>query len=679
MAPIVGAVRERWGVIVGVLAVAAAVVAPLSAGASGGGSGPAYELAHACVTAELPNGQIEASGDGYVVDQGSAPASFRLQPTYPGRFMLLDQDGKLLTAGKDGSISPSAKPSRAAIFRIDHAGAKGLYDVYRSDGGAFARGPGGRLVLKDGLTTAIALHSATGCADFPEAGLNAQGKPHAPLNPDGTVFGFADAHLHITADMRAGGRVIDGKAFSPLGIQRALGGDKRNHGADGSADVTGNLLRTGLPFGTHDTHGWPTFAGWPVHDTNTHQQIYWRWLQRMWMAGERVVVAQTVEDAPICKLEPVRAHSCNEMETIASEVNRLKGLERYTDAQAGGPGKGFFQLVFNPAQARRVASQGKLAVVIGMETSDPLNCSEPSGCTRKDVDRGLRKLKRIGVRSMFIAHWVDNAFGGAALEGGDKGKFISAFEQIETGHYFNTGPCPHPSQGEEVATLSPVEISVLGHFFPAAADLPPMPEYPPGPQCNTKGLTKLGAYLVKRMMAMHMLIDVDHLSERGRDEVLRITAKHDYPLVSSHTGTGGSWTPGELRTLFGNGGFATSTPGDPNSIADKINSFDAYRQKGEFFGIGLGTDTGGFSGLPGAPGPDQQISYPFKGYRSGVSFDRETTGERTFDFNSDGVAHYGLFPDLLAATENAPGGDQAMRTLFRSAEAYLQMWERASG
>ena len=44
--------------------------------------------------------------------------------------------------------------------------------------------------------------------------------------------------------------------------------------------MTGNLLRTGLPFGTHDTHGWPTFAGWPINDTNTHQQIYYSWLQR---------------------------------------------------------------------------------------------------------------------------------------------------------------------------------------------------------------------------------------------------------------------------------------------------------------------------------------------------------------------------------------------------------------
>ena len=192
--------------------------------------------------------------------------------------------------------------------------------------------------------------------------------------------------------MRAGGRVIDGKAFDRFGITRALGRDARNHGPDGSVDVTGNLLRTGLPFGTHDTHGWPTFAGWPVNDTNTHQQIYYRWLERVWMAGERVVVAQAVEDEPICRIEPERSHSCDEMDTIALEIRRLSALQRYVDAQSGGPGEGWLRIVEARSQRRRVVEQGKLAVVIGVESSDALGCSEPADCTRADVDRGLDRV-----------------------------------------------------------------------------------------------------------------------------------------------------------------------------------------------------------------------------------------------------------------------------------------------
>jgi hypothetical protein len=60
-----------------------------------------------------------------------------------------------------------------------------------------------------------------------------------------------------------------------------------------------------------------------------------------------------------------------------------------------------------------------------------------------------------------------------------------------------------------------------------------------------------------------------------------------------------------------------------------------------------------------------------------VRFDRQRTGQRSFDLNTDGVAHYGLIADLLADAQQQPGGEQALRTLFGSAEAYLEMWGRA--
>jgi hypothetical protein len=60
-----------------------------------------------------------------------------------------------------------------------------------------------------------------------------------------------------------------------------------------------------------------------------------------------------------------------------------------------------------------------------------------------------------------------------------------------------------------------------------------------------------------------------------------------------------------------------------------------------------------------------------------VRFTRERTGERVFDLNTDGVAQYGLFADLLADVQRTPRGPAALRVLFRSAEAYLQTWQRA--
>ncbi len=641
-----------------------------------------YALADGCFAVSAGPRRLIVGTDGYrgAAIEPVAATAFFMKPTGLGRYLIYDDGGKLLATGDGDSVVRADGPGRAAEWAL-HSGPGVSLTATATDGvGRLSVAPGGAVRTSTGPrddATSFTFVPVGGCARYPEAATGATGTPPPSVNPDGTVFGFVDTHLHITADMRAGGRVIDGKAFDRFGITRALGRDARNHGADGSEDVTGNLLRTGLPFGTHDTHGWPTFAGWPVNNTNTHQQIYYRWLERVWMAGERIVVAQAVEDEPLCRIEPKRSHSCNETHTIALEIRRLRGLERYVDAQNGGPGQGWFRIVNGPTQARRVVEQGKLAVVIGVESSDALGCSEPADCGHDEVDRGLDRLQRLGVNSLFIAHWVDNGFAGAALEGGVKGSFINVFNEVETGHYFRTGPCPHPSQGEEVNTLSPLEMQVLSAFFPATAGLGPMPEYPPGKQCNRKGLTRLGAYLVRQMIDRNMLIEVDHMSERARERVLKIADRHDYPLVSSHTGTGGSWTDGELRTLYRLGGIATATPGQAPDLAQRILGFRKFSDGKHPFGVGIGSDTGGFSSLPGAPAPGDEISYPFEGYRSGVEFRRQRTGERTFDLNTDGVAHYGLFADLLDGVEAQPDGPAAMRTLFHSAEAYLQMWSLA--
>jgi hypothetical protein len=201
-----------------------------------------------------------------------------------------------------------------------------------------------------------------------------------------------------------------------------------------------------------------------------------------------------------------------------------------------------------------------------------------------------------------------------------------------------------------------------------------MPSYPSGKQCNTRGLTPLGRYAIRQLMRAHMLIEVDHMSERARDAVLKIAARNRYPLVSSHNGTGGEWTSAELRKLHRLGGFAAVTPDTATQLAAKIKRMSRFG----FFGVGLGTDTGGFSSLPGArsDAASTPLAYPFKSYDGKVTFQREQTGQRTFDLNTDGVAHYGLFADLLADTQQR-AGRASLAPLFRSAEAYLRTWQLA--
>jgi microsomal dipeptidase-like Zn-dependent dipeptidase len=687
---------HRAGLLVSSAALAALAFGGASLAAAGDGGGairPPVDLANRCVAiASAPSGRyVGAAGDGYRA-RGRAEddaAPLYLKPTRLGAYMLYDQGRKLVAARGHSAVVRASRPGRATEWAVRRApgGSVAIRSTLAQRRLGIAAS--GRLVLAARGSRAAAagfvVHRDRGCRRYPEARVGARGPNFKGTRPNGTVFGFADAHLHVTANMRAGGRVISGEPFDRFGITRALGRDARDHGPDGRRDFTGNLLRTGGPTGTHDVHGWPTFAGWPVHDTYTHQQTYYVWLKRVWKAGLRLVVAQTVEDQPICRIEPRRSHSCDETRIVKLEIRRLRALQDYVDAQSGGPGRGWFRLVYSPRQARRVIERGKLAVLIGIESSDLFGCSEFKGrsrCTRSDVDRGIRTYRRLGVRTMFVAHWVDNAFAGAALEGGATGLFVNILEALQTGRYFTVGACPHPSQGVEVAVLPKPVLELLAGFFPAARRVldVPIPTYPAGRHCNARGLTPLGRYLIRRLIANHMLIEVDHLSERAREAVLRMAAARQYPLVSSHTGTGGAWTPSELRRLYAIGGFATARPDLAPKLARTILRLRRFRSPSHFFGVGLGTDTGGFAALPG-PRPDaaaHPLRYPFRSYDGRVKFVRERTGERTFDLNADGVAHYGLFADLLADVQHQPPGPAAIRLLFRSAEAYLETWRRAA-
>jgi microsomal dipeptidase-like Zn-dependent dipeptidase len=635
-------------------------LAPVGAGESGdrggpggnGGGRPPPTLANGCfaLASSADDRFVAIRGAGYRADarREGAAAAFHLKPTGLGTYLLQDQERMLLAAGAEDTAGRDAQPGEPSEWRIRGRPSRGFSLVSTPDGRRLAVDPSdGTLILAETSGARFDLVLTEGCKRFPEAKVGASGRPTRGTNPDGTLPGFADTHLHVTANLRAGGQVISGESFHRFGIGEALGRDERNHGPDGSLDVVGNLLRGGQEAGTHDTHGWPTFVGWPVHDTYTHQQAYYVWLKRAWMAGLRFVVAQAVEDEALCEIVPMRSHSCDETETVKLAIAQLHALQDYIDAQSGGRGKGWFRIVRNPRQARRVIERGKLAVIIGMETSSPLGCSEFQNepqCTREDIDRVLGELYDLGVRSIFVAHWIDNAFGGVALQSGAQGEIIALFQAATTGHPFMTKPCGEADEADG--------------------------------QCNVKGLTDLGQYFLERMMDRNMLIEADHLSQEARQGALAIAEAQDYPLVSSHTGTGGEWIPAQLERLYAVGGVASATPEIAPEMVAKIRELRAGAGR-RGAAVALGSDTGGFAALPGRREDDgPKLRYPFDSYDGEVRFKRQRSGQRTYDLNTDGIAHYGLFADLIADMQRQPGGERALRSLFGSAEAYVRMWER---
>ncbi|MEO0606199.1 MAG: hypothetical protein AAF211_32520, partial [Myxococcota bacterium] len=106
---------------------------------------------------------------------------------------------------------------------------------------------------------------------------------------------------------------------------------------------------------------------------------------------------------------------------------------------------------------------------------------------------------------------------------------------------------------------------------------------------------------------------------------------------------------------------------------------------GAFPAEGLGFDLNGFAGARagrfepgGCPEPQEDpTTYPFTSWAGDVTFTEPQLGNRSVDFDQDGFVHIGLLPELLDDARRDAASDDEMEAMFRSAEGYLQMWERA--
>ncbi len=499
----------------------------------------------------------------------------------------------------------------------------------------------------------------------PDSGINVTGEPFTGTGATGEVRGFVDAHNHVMSNEAFGGRLICGRAFSQKGIADALR-DCPEHYPDGSLAVFDFI--TGGGDGRHDPAGWPTFRDWPAHDSLTHQQNYYAWIERAWRGGQRVLVNDLVTNGVICSVYFFKDRGCDEMTSIRLQAKLTYDMQAYIDGMYGGPGKGWFRVVTDSAQARDVVARGKLAVVLGVETSEPFGCKQVldvAQCDRADIDAGLDELYALGVRSMFLCHKFDNALCGVRFDSGALGTAINVGQFLSTGTFWKTGRCTGPQADNPIGDAPAAEAEKK---LPAGTEVP---SYSADARCNVRGLTELGEYAVRGMMERNMMLEIDHMSVKATGRVLDLFEAESYPgVLSSHSWMDADWT----ERLYALGGFAAQYMHGSEGFVEEAERTDALRDK-YGVGYGYGTDMNGVGGWPaprGANAPDK-VTYPFRSVDGGSVLDRQTTGERTWDLNTDGAAHYGLVPDWIEDVRRV-GGQDVVDDLFRGAESYLDTW-----
>ncbi|HEV2891748.1 MAG TPA: hypothetical protein VGX28_15355 [Frankiaceae bacterium] len=560
----------------------------------------------------------------------------------------------------------------------------------------------GALAATDGAVTGdparFTFELATGCATFPEITTNVSGPVAAGATPYGETQGYFDAHLHAMAFEFIGGKSRCGRPWHPYGVAYALV-DCPDHEPGGHGAVLEAALSGSNPAEGHDTVGWPTFGYWPKYSSLTHEQVYYKWLERSWQGGLRMFTNLLVDNNVLCELYPYKKNSCNEMDGVRLQAQRLHELERYVDAQSGGPGRGWFRIVKDPFEARRVINDGKLAVVMGIEVSVPFDCGEYLNVTRPGCDAAaiksrLQEVYDLGVRQMELTNKFDNALTGVTGDNTEQGVIVNAGNKYETGHNWQMETCDHPENGRTDryqynvsdgvdGNAPPEEIgrdaifsAVLEQFGKTGA----APVYSAGPHCNVVGLSDLGRDAIRGMSELGMVFDPDHMSAKAREQAMDYLANtlHYGGIVSSH-----SWADDPTyQAILKLGGVVTPHAGRTTTFVEKWRKLREWSDDRYLYGIGFGSDVNGFStqGSPRNPSEANDVDYPFTGL-GGVTVDMQRSGEKTYDYNKTGTDHYGLYPDWVEDARLVAGADgaQLVADLARGAEAYLQMWERAIG
>lgn len=682
-----------------------------------------------------------ADDDGYALapDDGEGAARFFFKASDLGTYLLFDEgggylvaeDGPLLrqtTLASDLTLVDDTYVSGAEWILEPAAGSPGEAHLHnrRTDRWLGADG-----LVDEADATAFVLEPATECLPHPELTLDATGTVSKTTFDDGTLYGIVDTHSHILSNFAfGGGGIFHGAPFHRLGVTHALADCAQFHGEMGRKDFFGyafdtagadgadfaavlqDLLVGELAVDNHATAGYPEFTEWPnAPSRSTHQTQYYRWLERAYLGGLRLVVQHATTNSVICNMtagqgiQEVR-YACDDMVAVDRILEETYAMERYIDAQAGGPGLGFFRIVLTPAEAREVIAAGKMAVILGIETSDLFDCRlvpHEGGpvCDADYVTAQLDAYYGMGVRAIFPVHKYDNAF---SPGDGDR-SFIELGNFFNSGHWSNfTDDCPegvpHNFDGGDVVfggINMPREVydspppndfsnfpdAPLATAFPyiSAISEPPLV----GDYCQAATMTSMGETMLAEMMSRGMIIEVDHLPRRAYARAFELLEAADYPAAGTHGGT----YDGRIYALGGvskTGLGRCRDPQNPGAMLERLQErITLIEANGGYPAEGFGFDLNGFAGAPGprfAEGacPTEQtdpVTYPFTSLAGDVEFTEPVIGERTLDFNTEGLVHIGLLPELLEDARKDAASEADLEPLFRSAEGYIRMWERA--
>lgn len=534
------------------------------------------------------------------------------------------------------------------------------------------------------------LSLAPGCQPVDESMPDAQPVAPAAVEQKAAVAGFAELHHHMFAEAAFGGGWFHGSHTGEL--TSCDGGMPESNHARVRMDLS-NMLNLCPNSGAVNLGGVPLlgalfgvggavaseFIGkiegtegdtglhlgrkqvqtqWPRWDTIAHQQAFEGSLRQAHLGGLSLVTVSLVSNGFLCSALPYQnlKRPCDEMADVEVQIQMAKDFDARTS---------WAEIALSPAHARQIIASGKLAMVLSIEVSKLFG--------DRDWRSELNRFHALGVRSIQPVHQLDNRFGGAALHN----VIFQAAQFLENCHI-------------------DYDCGATGAGFTLGFDV--------DANCrNVKGLTPDGKALVQELMAKGMLIDMAHMSERAVEDTVALTRSNTYyPVYISHghfrevmnpevAGAEKSTPANIVRYLRQSGGiFGLRTAHDEtrdytrtpiaNSCQGSTRSFaQAYEfgRQGLKVPMAFGADLNGFIqqtrprfGSYGA------CSAGFKAEADAQAAQQRVSGPPRLgtDFDTYGLAHVGLLPDLLRDLKQLGANTTGLEG---SSEVFLRMWERA--